>query len=90
MAQINEMLTFELSLYDINGDPSDTTVIESLVEEPDGVTHLVTFTKKVTGVYTGTFVCKKAGDHWIRVETSGGIQTAIEKKFNVAEQKVVI
>lgn len=89
MANVGEMLTFKFRLFNLSGVETDATVAGEVID-PKGVTTVVTFTKNSTGVYTGTFTCEKEGEHWIRVESSGGIKTAIEKSFLVAEQKVKI
>ena|SRR6476659_2905029 len=89
LASINEMLTFNFQLFDLDGFPADAATITSVVVDPEGVETPVTFTWHSTGFYTGTFVCKKKGEHWIRVETTG-VKTAREKKFDVAEPHVQI
>ena len=90
MAQINEKLTFRFRLYDLDGLPANTTTVVAEVIDPKGKPTPVVLLNQGTGIYVGTFVCEKEGEHWVRVETSGGIETAIQKKFNVAERKVVI
>ena len=89
LANINEMLTFRFQLFDLNGIPADAATISSSVVEPDGVDTTVDFTRQTTGYYIGTFVCRKEGEHWLRVETTG-VKTAIEKRFDVAEPHVQI
>lgn len=83
------MLTFKFRLFNLNGTETDSTVIGEIID-PKGVTTVVTFARQTTGVYEGTFVCEKEGEHWIRVESSGGIKTAVEKSFLVVPQKVKI
>jgi hypothetical protein len=83
------MLTFKFQLFDLNGSPADAATISGMVVDPEGVDSPVSFTHQSTGYYTGTYVCKKEGEHWLRVETTG-VKTAIEKKFDVAEPHVQI
>lgn len=89
MAQVNEMLTFKFRAFDLDGLEIDADV-RGRVIDPKGVTTDVIFTRVSTGLYSGTYVCMREGDHWIRVEATGTIRAAVEKKFNVAKSEVVI
>lgn len=90
MASIGEELTFRVSLYDKTGVLGDPTTVVGAVLLPNGKIPALTFAKKSVGVYESTYVTEVKGDHWLRIETTGPIKTAVEKKFEVTEQKVVI
>lgn len=71
------------------GDLESPIQVNAWVKEPDGTAaDIVNMVEKSVGVWEGVFTVVVAGEHWWRVEGSGTITTASEKRFEVATQHV--
>lgn len=70
------------------GNPANPTLVKAWVREPDGnIVNLVPNNTAV-GVYEIAYDVTKEGEHFIRVEGTGAVKAAKEKRFTVTEKKV--
>jgi hypothetical protein len=81
-------------LRDKNGLPGDPQTIRGWIKEPGtsppteilwDIDHIVG-----SGIYETSWIIAKEGEHWLRIQTTGEIHTAIEKKFDGARRMVTI
>jgi len=90
MAQINDEVLVRATFRNRAGDLDDPTTVKCGVLEPDDVTTPILLTPVSTGIYEGTYIFTKYGEHWFRVEGTGAVTTAEERKISVTKPKVTL
>lgn len=93
MATVGDEIFFRVQLLNKDGLPGDPQTIQGWIKKPDGtvvpvlwdIDHIIG-----SGIYETSWIINQEGEHWLRIETTGDIHTAIEKKFDGARRMVTV
>lgn len=86
--QIGDTVIFHVEYKDRAGNLADPDTVSGQVSDPDRILHTISMVKQSTGVYEGVFDIIKEGEHWFRTSSTGSINSANEKRFDVATRRV--
>lgn len=78
----------QAKFYNRDGIPTDPTVVAGWIRKPNDTVSVLVFTNVDVGVWEAPFLITQEGDHWVRMECTGAVQTASEKKFTVTKKMV--
>lgn len=89
MADIGSEIVLQAQLRNRAGVLTDPDTVRGWVKAPSTPTGtIVAFTRKSVGLFEAVYTPSEPGEHWWRIETTGPVKTAEERKFVVEEQHV--
>lgn len=87
---VGDQIIFQAQFRNRAGDPIDPSSIQGWVLRPDGVQDTLNFVSSEVGTWEASYTLAQDGDNfYVRVEASGTVTAAAEKRFRVKPQKVI-